>query len=90
MKQLYIVGAGGYGRKVLSLILDIHTIAGQRWEVMGFLDDTADPLHGKSWDFPVVGTIQDYIPKENEVLAFAIASPKAKPDPHAQSAWGRL
>jgi len=78
MKKIYIVGAGGYGREVLSLILDIHAISGPRWQVMGFLDDTEDPLHDKQCDFPVVGRIQDYVPKENEVLAFAIASPEAK------------
>jgi len=78
MKKLYIVGAGGCGREVLSLILDIHAITGVRWEIMGFLDDTENPLQGKACDFSVVGTIQDYVPKENEVLAFGIASPEAK------------
>lgn len=78
MKDLYIVGAGGCGREVLHIIKDIHRIQGPRWNIKGFLDDTEDPLKGKECDYGVVGTIQDYQPKENEVLVMAIASPQAK------------
>lgn len=78
MKDLYIVGAGGYGREVLHIIKDIHRIQGPRWNIKGFLDDTEDPLKGKECDYGVVGTIQGYQPKENDVLVMAIASPQAK------------
>lgn len=78
MKDLYIVGAGGCGREVLQIIKDIHRIQGPRWNVVGFLDDTEDPLSGKECDYGVVGTIVDYQPKENEVLAMAVADPKGK------------
>lgn len=78
MKDLYIVGAGGCGREVLHIIKDIHRIQGPRWNIKGFLDDTEDPLKGKDCDYGVVGTIQGYQPKENEVLVMAIASPQAK------------
>lgn len=78
MKDLYIVGAGGCGREVLHIINDIQRNYGQRWNIRGFLDDTEDPLKGKKCDYGVVGTIQDYYPKENEVLVMAIASPQAK------------
>lgn len=78
MKDLYIVGAGGCGREVLHIIKDIHRIQGPRWNIMGFLDDTEDPLKGKECDYSVVGTIQDYVPKENDVLVMGIASPQAK------------
>ncbi len=78
MKDLYIVGAGGCGREVLHIIKDIHRIQGPRWNIKGFLDDTEDPLKGKECDYGVVGTIQGYQPKENEVLVMAIASPQAK------------
>ena len=78
MKDLYIVGAGGCGREVLHIIKDIHRLQGPRWNIKGFLDDTEDPLKGKECDYGVVGTIQDYYPKENEVLVMAIASPQAK------------
>lgn len=78
MKDLYIVGAGGCGREVLHIIKDIHRIQGPRWNIVGFLDDTEDPLKGKECDYGVVGTIQGYQPKENDVLVMAIASPQAK------------
>lgn len=78
MKDLYIVGAGGLGRELLNLILDIHAISGPRWNIIGFLDDTKDPLCGKACDFTVVGSILGYVPKPNDVLAFAIANPSAK------------
>lgn len=78
MKDLYIVGAGGCGREVLRIIKDIHKAQGLRWNVVGFLDDTEAPLAGKKCDCGVVGKIVDYVPKENEVLAMAIADPKGK------------
>ncbi len=78
MKDLYIVGAGGCGREILQIIKDIHRIQGQRWNIMGFLDDTEAPLAGKECDYGVVGTIVDYVPKENDVLVMGIASPEAK------------
>lgn len=78
MKDLYIVGAGGCGREVLHIIKDIHRIQGPKWNIKGFLDDTEDPLKGKECDYGVVGTIKDYVPKENDVLVMAIASPQAK------------
>lgn len=78
MKDLYIVGAGGCGREVLHIIKDIHRIQGPRWNIKGFLDDTEEPLKGKECDYGVVGTIQDFQPKENDVLVIAIASPQEK------------
>lgn len=78
MKDLYIVGAGGCGREVLHIIKDIHNIQGQRWNIVGFLDDTEAPLAGKECDYGVVGTIVDYVPKKNDVLVMGIASPQAK------------
>ena len=78
MKDLYIVGAGGCGREVLQIINDIHRIKGPCWNIKGFLDDTENPLGGKDCDYGVVGTIEGYVPKENEVLVMAIASPQAK------------
>ena len=38
LKPLIVVGAGGFGREVASLICDINAIHPE-WEFMGFLDD---------------------------------------------------
>lgn len=78
MKNLYIVGAGGCGRETLSMVLDIHQIQGPKWNIKGFLDDTENPLGGISCDYGVAGTIRDYSPKPDDVLAMAIASPSDK------------
>lgn len=78
MKDLYIVGAGGCGRETLLLIQEINQIKGQQWNLKGFLDDTEDPLRGKKCDLGVVGTIRDYMPQKNEVLAMAVAKPADK------------
>ncbi len=78
MKDLYLVGAGGCGREVLNMILDMHAAQGPKWNIRGFLDDTDDPLKDKACDYPVVGTIKDYSPRPNDVLLMCIASPQAK------------
>lgn len=78
MKDLYIVGAGGLGRELLNLVLDIHAILGTRWNIRGFLDDTEAPLKDKACNFSVVETIAGYMPKTNDVLALGIADPQAK------------
>ncbi len=78
MKDLYLVGAGGMGREVISMIQDVHTHIEPRWNIKGFLDDTEDPLKNKACDYQVVGTIKDYYPKKNDVLLMCIANPKAK------------
>lgn len=78
MKDLYIVGAGGFGRELLNIIQDINLISGPRWNVKGFLDDTPNPLQRKECPLGVVGTILDYYPRNNEVLALGIADPNAK------------
>ena len=78
MKNLYIVGASGCGREVLNIIKDIHAIQGVRWNIIGFLDDNLNALEGIDCDFNVVGTITDYIPQENDVLALGIANPQVK------------
>jgi sugar O-acyltransferase (sialic acid O-acetyltransferase NeuD family) len=43
-----------------------------------FLDDTPDPLYGLECDFPVLGTIIDFRPKANDVLALGLADPASK------------
>lgn len=78
MKNLYIVGAGGCGREVLAMLLDTQAIRSQRWNIKGFLDDTKSSFQGIACDYPIVGTIKDYIPKDNDVFLMGIADPKGK------------
>lgn len=78
LKNLYLVGAGGFGREVLNHIQTTHELYGARWNIKGFLDDTDDPLHGKICDYGVVGTIRGYTPTPDDVLLMCISDPQAK------------
>jgi sugar O-acyltransferase (sialic acid O-acetyltransferase NeuD family) len=75
MKDLIIVGAGPVGRERLSAIRKINNIE-RKWNIKGFLSDYPDALDGIECDFPIIDTIVDYIPKENDIFVCGIAKPK--------------
>lgn len=77
MKNLYLIGAGGCGREVYNMILDSPEFMSQ-WNIIGFLDDTEDPLKGKECGLKVVGSIEDFIPSGQDELLMCIAEPTAK------------
>lgn len=54
LKDLYIIGAGGFGREVAWLVERINA-AGQTWDLKGFVDDNVT-YHGTYvGGYPVVG-----------------------------------
>ena len=77
MKDILILGAQGFGREVLQWIKDINKVT-PTWNIKGFLDDDLTALDGYECDYKIVGTIQDWVPSENEEFVFAIASPQIK------------
>lgn len=77
MKRVIIVGAGGFGREAYYLIQAINEIKAQ-YEIVGFLDDNPNALEGKKIDSPILGRIDEWIPKGDEVYVMGIASPKIK------------
>ncbi len=77
MKELIIVGAGGFGRELLQWIKDINN-SENRWVIKGFIDDDLFALENYECDYEVIGTIKDWQPRDNEVFACAIAKPKIK------------
>lgn len=77
MKDLVIVGAGGMGREVLQWVKDINKVE-QKWNIAGFITDVKDPFENIPCSHPVIGTINEYIPKENDVFALAIGDPAGK------------
>jgi sugar O-acyltransferase (sialic acid O-acetyltransferase NeuD family) len=77
MKDLIIVGAGSVGRERLSTIKKINKIE-RKWNIKGFLSDFPDVLDGIECDLPIIDTIVDYIPKENDIFVCGIAKPKDK------------
>lgn len=72
MKDLIIVGGGGFGREAYHIAKDIGT-----WNIKGFIDDN---LNGQSIKgaCSVIGTIKDWQPSKNEIFVMGISSPKGK------------
>lgn len=77
MKDIIIVGAAGFGREVLQWVKDVNKVS-PTWNIRGFLDDNLNALDGYECDYPVIGTVRDWMPGENEVFALAIAFPGVK------------
>lgn len=77
MKDLIIVGAGGFGRELLQWCKDFQKIK-REWNILGFIDDNLASLDGYECDYKVIGTIEEWSPKANQVFALAIANPKVK------------
>lgn len=77
MKELIIVGAGGFGRELLQWVKDINNFQ-NKWFIKGFIDDNLHALDNLDCDYKVIGAIQEWQPKNNEVFACAIANPIIK------------
>ncbi len=73
MKDLIIVCAGGFGREVYYMAKSIG-----KWNIKGFIDDNLKALEGVSIALPIIGTIEDWEPAENEVFALGVSTPKTK------------
>ena len=71
MKDIVIVGAGGFGREVLQYLKDIH---GED-PVKGFLDDVLTEVEPASLGQSIIGKISDYVPAEDEYFVLAIGNP---------------
>lgn len=74
MKQLIIIGAGGFGREVLAWARQSEG-HGTEWVVKGFIDDNPATLAGLNTPAPWIGTIEDHRPASDEVFICAIGIP---------------
>lgn len=78
MKQLIIIGAGGFGREVLEWARQSRA-CGREWEIAGFLDDRPDCLgRFPEIGLPVIGNTRDYEPRKDDVFLCAIGIPKLR------------
>jgi sugar O-acyltransferase (sialic acid O-acetyltransferase NeuD family) len=78
MKQLLILGAGGFGREVLDWARQ-SPAHGHDWVVKGFLDDNPAALAAfPEVDVPVLGSIADHRPAAEELFVGAIGQVVAK------------
>lgn len=77
MKHLIIVGARGWGREVSWLATGCVGY-GTKFDIKGFLDDKADALDGLGDYPPILGPVETYIPKEDDVFVIALGYPGPK------------
>lgn len=76
MKDIIIVGAGGFGREVAWLIEDINKYSNE-WNIVGFVDDNIH-IQGKEIDgYKVVGTI-DWLKSQQYSVVIAIGDPMVR------------
>lgn len=78
MKDIYIVGAGGFGREVLWLIQRINNV-NYEWNIKGFIDDNKSIQNTTIDEYPVIGTIDDLKNIEGYVVV-AIGNSHVKKD----------
>ena len=75
MKQLIIIGAGGFGREILGWAKES---AGYRseWEIAGFLDDNPEALKAfPDIGLPLLGNTHEFAPQPEHVFIIAMGSP---------------
>lgn len=76
MKQIVIVGGGGFGWEVTEYIKqDIANGLIKDSSLKGILDDQMDPALRAPIELPYLGSIADYRPEKNERLLIAIGNP---------------
>lgn len=73
MKDLIIVGVGGFGREAYYLAKELS-----KWNIKGFIGNVGDDPHRYKIDCPMLGIVEEYIPHDNEVFAMGVASPRLK------------
>lgn len=65
VKDLYIIGAGGFGRETAWLVERINKITPE-WKICGFIDDNTE-LHGSKQDgYTVLGGCNYLLPREKD------------------------
>lgn len=66
-KNLYIIGARGFGREVALGLSSWNGFCDQ-YDIKGFLDDKTDALDGFSGYPPIVSSVEGFQPAENDVV----------------------
>ena len=78
MKHLILIGAGGMGRTLFSNALE-SVGYGEKFVVKGFIDDNLQALDGFPNYPPLIGTIKDYMPVEDDVFVSSIGGAARRP-----------
>lgn len=76
-KRLVIVGAGGFGRELLSFMAQ-HNHERDDWVFAGFLDDNPNGLDAFGLRHYWLGDIQSHLPSDELVYLIAVANPRPR------------
>lgn len=76
-KQLWIVGAGGFGREVATYANDVTQAGPAPWRFAGFVDDRIHALQAFTPSIEV-RSISELIPGPDDVFCVAIGDPEAR------------
>ena len=68
MKNIVIIGAGGFGREMLAWVRQSTGL----WPVKGFLDDNPRALDGFAKNVPVLGGTEDFEPGSEDLFVCAL------------------
>jgi sugar O-acyltransferase (sialic acid O-acetyltransferase NeuD family) len=77
MKNLVIIGAGGFGREVYNLAVHCNELT-KDYYIKGFIDDNMSALDNFSGYPPVVSSIKDYKIEKDDVFVCAIGNIQLK------------
>lgn len=77
MKNIIIVGAGGFGREVWQYVKDSFG-DNPDYAIKGFLDDYPERLAGFSLEDDIIGNTQDYVVQENDCFLIAVGEPAVR------------
>ena len=77
MKELIIIGAGGMGRTVYGIAMEGKGY-GSKYVIKGFVDDDLMALEGYPNYPPIIGTISDYVPEDDDVFVCSIGGASRK------------
>ncbi|WP_251623400.1 acetyltransferase [Odoribacter lunatus] len=77
MKNLYIIGARGFGREIYHLATQTNEYL-KDFQIAGFLDDKKDALNGYDNYPPIVSSVEDYNLQEDDVFICALGDVRYK------------
>lgn len=77
MKDLYIIGAGGFGREVAWLVERINEV-NPTWKLKGFIDDNESLWESVEGEYPVVGGCEYLNSLSNVYAVCAVGSVKIR------------
>jgi sugar O-acyltransferase (sialic acid O-acetyltransferase NeuD family) len=77
MKDLYILGAGGFGREVHGWLCDEQQLL-QRYRLRGFIDDAPGALDQTPIDCPIVASFRELPDFDNAVFVCGIGNVQLK------------